>query len=472
MKTCAVIPTYNNIGTVADVVVRTLQYLPVILVADGPTDGSLEAVQSIRNDKLTIVSYSQNKGKGYALKMGFKKAKELGYTHALTLDSDGQHYPEDIPAMLRMSRVRPEAIIMGSRGLVQDNMPGKNTFANKFSNFWFAVQTGLKLPDTQTGFRVYPLENMHGINLMTNRYEAELLLLVFSAWACTPIVPVPVRVYYPPQDARISYFHPAKDFTRISILNTFLCVLAVVYGLPSRYWRMAYYGPVFIGFALWCNLQLCMYMLFSPNKIKTDLRHKLKVGSAKFLNAFPGAHLTIRTAEGASPLDSATPSVVIANHGSLLDALLMLSLSDKLVLIGKAWVAHNFFFGKIAQAMGIITVEEGMESFFPTLKSYIEQGYSIGVFPEGTRTLNGEIGRFHRGAFYMAEELNLPIRPVVLQGFFHALSKTPFYVGHPHELRATIMPEIASHDTSWGNGYRERTRFFHKKYMDWICDYD
>ena len=103
MRTCAIIPTYNNVSTVKDVVERALVYLPVIVVADGPTDGSIEEVQSIHNDRLILVSYSHNKGKGYALKTGLKKAKELGYTHALTLDSDGQHYPEDIPTMLRMS---------------------------------------------------------------------------------------------------------------------------------------------------------------------------------------------------------------------------------------------------------------------------------------------------------------------------------------------------------------------------------
>lgn len=472
MKTCAIIPTYNNIGTVADVVVRTLAYLPVILVADGPTDGSIEAVQSIHNEQLTIISYTKNRGKGYALKVGMRKAKELGYTHALTLDSDGQHFPEDIPLLLRMSKVRPEAIITGSRGLVQDNMPGKNTFANKFSNFWFFVQTGMKLPDTQTGFRIYPLDNVSGINLMTNRYEAELLLLVFSAWACTPIVPVPVRVYYPPKHERVSYFHPAKDFARISILNTILCILALVYGLPSRYWRLLYYGFLFVLFALWCNILLLFYSIVNPSRIKTDLRHRLGLGSAKFLNAFPGAKLTIRLAEGASPIDAANPSIIIANHGSMLDTLLMLSLSDKIILIGKDWVTHNIFFGKISQAMGIITIEEGIDAFFPSLKSYVDRGYSIGIFPEGTRTLNGEIGRFHRGAFYIAEELNLPIRPVVLQGFFLALSKTPFYVGHPQELSVTIMPEIAADDYSYGKGFRERTRIIHKKYLDWICDYE
>lgn len=102
-------------------------------------------------------------------------------------------------------------------------MPGTNTFANKFSNFWFAVQTGIRLPDTQTGMRIYPLQRLHGLSLLTSRYEAELELLVFAAWSNEKIIPVPVRVYYPSAEERISHFRPAYDFTRISILNTFLC---------------------------------------------------------------------------------------------------------------------------------------------------------------------------------------------------------------------------------------------------------
>ncbi|MCQ2335171.1 MAG: 1-acyl-sn-glycerol-3-phosphate acyltransferase [Paludibacteraceae bacterium] len=472
MRVCAVIPAYNNVGTVADVVRRTLAYLPVILVADGPTDGSLQAVQAIDSDMLTIVAYAQNRGKGYALKRGLLKAKELGYTHVLTLDADGQHFPEDIPAMLRMARVRPEAIIMGSRGLEQDNMPGKNTFANRFSNFWFRVQTGMKLPDTQTGFRVYPLAHLHGLHLMTRRYEAELLLLVFSAWASTPIVPVPIRVYYPPQQERVSFFMPAKDFTRISILNTFLCLLAVVYGLPRRYWRTVCYSLLFGCFAIACNCVFAWYSLFCPEKKLSKLRHVLAIGSLRFLNTFPGRGVQVRLAPGAKPLGADGPSVVIANHTSLLDVLLLLSISDKMVMVGKEWVANNFLFGRIARAMGIITIEEGVDNFFPTLQSYVEKGYSVGIFPEGTRTINGEVGRFHRGAFFVAEQLNLPICPIVLQGFLLALSKTPYFVGRPAELRATIMPLIPPSDTSLGTDYRERTRAFRAKYMEWICDYD
>ncbi|MCQ2331226.1 MAG: glycosyltransferase family 2 protein, partial [Paludibacteraceae bacterium] len=160
MTTCAVIPCYNNVTTAADIVRRTLVYLPTIAVVDGATDGTLESLSAIQDERLTIVSYTPNRGKGYALKQGFKKARELGYTHVLTLDSDGQHYPEDIPELMKVSAVRPEAIIVGSRGTKHDNMPQRSTFANRFSNFWFAVQTGWPLPDTQTGFRIYPLDEL------------------------------------------------------------------------------------------------------------------------------------------------------------------------------------------------------------------------------------------------------------------------------------------------------------------------
>jgi hypothetical protein len=90
------------------------------------------------------------------------------------------------------------------------------------------------LEDTQSGYRLYPLE---AINLrwpITPRYEAELELLVFSAWRGVPVVSVPVRVYYPPEGERVSHFRPFWDFFRISVLNTILCLVAIVYGWPSR----------------------------------------------------------------------------------------------------------------------------------------------------------------------------------------------------------------------------------------------
>jgi len=228
---CVIIPSYENAGTVAGIVSRALEVCrDVIVVNDGSTDSTDEVLSSL---PITLVSYPVNKGKGHALREGFRKAKELGFTKAVTLDADGQHYPEDIPVLVDALQQNPKAMIIGSRSLRNENMPQGNTFANKFSNFWFTVQTGRSLPDTQTGFRLYQLDKLGKLRLLTSRYEAELELLVFQCWKGVPVIPVPIRVYYPPKEERVTHFRPGWDFTRISILNTFLCVLALVYGLPS-----------------------------------------------------------------------------------------------------------------------------------------------------------------------------------------------------------------------------------------------
>lgn len=241
VRVCAVVPTYQNAGTLGDVLMRIAAVLPdIVVVDDGSTDGTADVLSGFMEDtgrdasyNLVVVRHEKNRGKGSALRSGFRKAGECGFTHALTIDSDGQHFPEDIPVFLDVLGRHPEAIVVGSRDIRSENMPGKNTFANRFSNFWFMVQTFRRLPDTQTGFRLYPLRRISGTSLMTSRYEAELELLVFSAWKGTEIMPVPIRVYYPPEGERITHFRPFADFARISVLNTVLCVGALVYGLPS-----------------------------------------------------------------------------------------------------------------------------------------------------------------------------------------------------------------------------------------------
>ena len=223
---CAVIPTYNNGGTVADVVRGVLrQGLPVLVVDDGSTDGTADKLAGL---DIQVLRHPVNRGKGRALKTGLEAAKKLGYRFALTIDADGQHDPADIPALVAAAGER--TLVVGSRNIAAEGMSSGSTFANRFSNFWFTVQTGRKLPDTQTGFRVYPLEDLPSLRLLTARYEAELTLLVFSAWKNLRLVPVPVRVYYPAD--RVSHFRPFADFFRISVLNTVLCVLALVYGYP------------------------------------------------------------------------------------------------------------------------------------------------------------------------------------------------------------------------------------------------
>lgn len=239
-EVCAVIPTYQNAKTLLKVVADVHRVVDTVFVVD---DGSNDSTAALL-DKATgnerpekVLTHPKNCGKGAALKTGLTYARQQGFRYAVTVDADGQHRADDIPALLKAVEEEPDALAIGSRGLQHENMPAKSTFANRFSNFWFALQTLQRLPDTQSGLRVYPLRRLHGLRWMSARYEAELTLLVFSAWAGVKLLPVPVSVYYPPRDQRVTHFRPGRDFTRISVLNTLLCFLMVVYGWPRIFCR-------------------------------------------------------------------------------------------------------------------------------------------------------------------------------------------------------------------------------------------
>lgn len=239
-EVCAVIPTYQNAKTLLKVVADVHRVVDTVFVVDdGSNDGTAalldKATGNERPEK--VLTHPKNCGKGAALKTGLTYARQQGFRYAVTVDADGQHRADDIPALLKAVEEEPDALAIGSRGLQHENMPAKSTFANRFSNFWFALQTLQRLPDTQSGLRVYPLQRLHGLRWMSARYEAELTLLVFSAWAGVKLLPVPVSVYYPPRDQRVTHFRPGRDFTRISVLNTLLCFLMVVYGWPRIFCR-------------------------------------------------------------------------------------------------------------------------------------------------------------------------------------------------------------------------------------------
>jgi len=233
-RVCVIVPTYNNEKTIVDVLQRIQAYTRnIIVVNDGSTPATMTAIHSLEQLP-EIVDYTPNRGKGYALKMGFRRALELDYRYAITIDSDGQHFPEDIPAFMDFHAANKEALIVGARNLTADNMPSKNTFANKFSNFWFHLQTGIDLEDTQSGYRLYPLERINLRWPITPRYEAELEFLVFAAWRGVSVVSVPVRVWYPPEGERVSHFRPFRDFFRITVLNSVLTIFALFTFIPAR----------------------------------------------------------------------------------------------------------------------------------------------------------------------------------------------------------------------------------------------
>lgn len=233
-RICVIVPTFNNAGTIADVLRRIHQITDnIIVVNDGSTDDTHRNIEN-SGVEVSLVEYPKNRGKGDALKEGFKKAILMGFEYAITIDADGQHFPEDLPLFVDAFMAHKGTLIVGCRDLNPDNMRRGSNFANQFSNFWFHFQTGLRLEDTQSGYRLYPLSMLDGRWKVTSRYESELEFLVYSAWKGVEIVGIPVRVYYPPKNERVSSFRPFSDFMRITILNICLTTGAVFYYLPAR----------------------------------------------------------------------------------------------------------------------------------------------------------------------------------------------------------------------------------------------
>ncbi|MCK5689866.1 glycosyltransferase family 2 protein, partial [Myxococcota bacterium] len=182
----------------------------------------------------------RNRGKGAALQTGLREALQRGYSHIITLDADGQHFPEDIPSMRDAALEDPTAIWTGARDLSDDNVQGASRFGRSFSNFWLRVQTGVKLVDSQSGFRVYPIAPVLSLGLRASAYDFEVEVLTLGARAGIPLRSKPIGVYYPPPDERVSHFDKLWDNVRISWVNTRLLIALPLWllGWPHRLSKM------------------------------------------------------------------------------------------------------------------------------------------------------------------------------------------------------------------------------------------
>lgn len=236
LRACVIIPTYNNASTLENVIKDLSSYTSnIIVVNDGSTDQTKNILALFPS--INTVQYEKNIGKGWALRQGFERARQNGYEFAVTIDSDGQHFAKDLPSFLKKLEQTKDAIVIGARNMDQSSVPGKSSFGNRFSNFWFRLETGITAPDTQSGYRLYPLTLLKKIKFLTRKYEFEIEVLVRAAWSGMRVESIPVTVYYPPKEERISHFRPFKDFTRISILNTVLVLVTFFYIKPRNFFR-------------------------------------------------------------------------------------------------------------------------------------------------------------------------------------------------------------------------------------------
>ncbi len=242
MKPCIVIPCFNHVTTVAAVARAALAHAPVLIVDDGSTIALPEIPGCLR------LRLEKNSGKGAALRAGLNRAAELGFTHAITMDSDGQHFAEDLPKFLELARTQSGALLVGVRDFYAAGCPTHRRRSNAVSTFWFRIETGVRLGDTQCGFRCYPLALAQKIKTRSGRYAFELEFMVRASWMGTPIVAVPVNcIYHPvagegeristqkcPSEFRQSHFRPVRDLAHITIMNIGLVLQSWFVPRPLR----------------------------------------------------------------------------------------------------------------------------------------------------------------------------------------------------------------------------------------------
>ncbi len=231
VKLMVVIPVYNHSNTLREVVVSALEVNDsVMVVDDGSTDGGIDTLADL---DVQILQHPRNRGKGAAIMTAVKACRQLEMTHMVTIDADGQHDPFEIRKFLSKIRSEPYSIVVGKRDFRTANVPGLTKFGRHFSNFWFRIQTGQSLGDTQSGFRAYPLLVLENLKLREKRFAFEVEVLVKAAWAGVKLQEVDINVLYPPADKRISHFRVFRDNWQISRLNTKFTIISM-FPIPHR----------------------------------------------------------------------------------------------------------------------------------------------------------------------------------------------------------------------------------------------
>jgi len=216
MKYCVVVPVYNS-PYIKEVIQELIPFNhPVIVVDDG-----CDEVIDLSEFNVDVVRHPINQGKGEAILSGAKRAKELGYDCFVTMDADKQHIPSQIQKLLDV--YEEGSIVIGNRDFTSDDVPDSSKFGRKFSNFWVALESWRQLGDTQSGFRMYPV-NILELPLKNKRFDFEIEILVFHAYRGGKIIDVEVECYYPPYEERISHFDKLHDNIRLTKVHTKLMI--------------------------------------------------------------------------------------------------------------------------------------------------------------------------------------------------------------------------------------------------------
>jgi glycosyltransferase involved in cell wall biosynthesis len=214
MRVCALIPALNEAPHIAQVVEGARQHVElVIVIDDGSSDGTLEVARSAG---AFCIESPTNCGKAVALRRGLAHAHAQNFTHAITLDGDGQHLPGDIPVLLRVAKDTNADMVLGARPFDRALMPRARYYSNTIGSRLASALVGCEIKDSQSGFRLLRLESLSRATLSSQRYEFEMEVLIKMARAGCSITHAPIHMVYDNGQAR-SKMKPVRDTVRICL---------------------------------------------------------------------------------------------------------------------------------------------------------------------------------------------------------------------------------------------------------------
>ena len=224
---------------------------------------------------------------------------------------------------------------------------------------------------------------------------------------------------------------------------------------------ITWFNIVFIAFILAVLGSLMYFLLPVKRRWKENLFHRMFCSLSKLY-----IFLTFRDKKLYNPYDEdfSKPAVIISNHQSLIETPAMLRLHPKIIILTTTWVYNSPVFGPIARLSSFYNVDSGLDAIMDKLRVKVSEGYSILIFPEAHRSEDHRIQRFHRGAFYLAEQLQLDILPVMMFGSGDFLPKGAFW-GRPNSFRQKIFKRVSFDDKSFGTDSREKTKAFRQFYI-------
>jgi len=285
LRPVVVAPTFNNAGTLEDILARIAALgLPMIVVNDGSIDGTGALLEGLEKKGwgMRVITHAVNRGKAAALFSGFGAAREAGFTHAVTIDTDGQLDPEEIPQLLEVARENPDALVIGKRDERIEGYPTKSRMGRRVSNLLVRLESGVRVEDSQCGFRVYPLGLIEALKCRVGHYGFETEVITRAGWAKCAVAQAPVTCRYLQGEQRVSHFRPAMDTLRGARMHLFLLGRALFPFPRHARWpdveEAPEKGPFWRGLWNWLSPRRAWRELRQSEVGRTEIAAGLSVG--------------------------------------------------------------------------------------------------------------------------------------------------------------------------------------------------